>query len=96
MGHFSISQFGFIRYSALLIFWGSMSMSSVVFGEYDEENASVNAEFIPIVYSGAAITMGAHSSVFGNIQSVAAVTLGEAAELRGSIFAGATVFIGAE
>jgi MSHA biogenesis protein MshQ len=94
MGHFSISQFGFIRYSAFLIFWGSMSMSSVAFGEYseyDEENVSVNAEFISIVYSGAAITMGAHSSVFGNIQSVAAVTLGEAAELRGSILAGAAV-----
>jgi serine acetyltransferase len=89
-----MNQSGFNRYSALVIFWVSMSMSHIAFGEEfqnAEESASVNGEFIPIVYSGAAITMGAHSKIFGNIQSVAAVTLGEAAELHGSLSAGAAV-----
>jgi predicted acyltransferase (DUF342 family) len=94
MQHLILNKSGFIRYSTLVIFWVSMSISNVAFAEfseYDEENAPENAEYIPIVYSGAAITMGAHANVFGNIQSVAAVTLGEAAALSGNLLAGAAV-----
>jgi predicted acyltransferase (DUF342 family) len=94
MQYLVLNKIGFIRYSTLVIFGVSMSMSSIVFGEsseYDEENAPKNAEYSPIVYSGAAITMGAHATVFGNTQSVAAVTLGEAAALNGNLLAGAAV-----
>ena len=91
MGHFTMDKSGFNRYSALVIFCVSMSMSSIAFGEEREESAPNNGEFIPIIYSGAAITMGAHSKIFGNIQSVAAASLGEAAELHGSLSAGAAV-----
>jgi hypothetical protein len=84
----------FIRNSILFIFWVSMSISSVAFAEfseYDDENTPENAEYIPIIYSGAAITMGAHANIFGNIQSVAAVTLGEAAVLNGNLLAGSAI-----
>ena len=63
------------------------------FTEYYEETVPVNAKYMPAVYSGAAITMGAYSSISGNTQSVAATTLGEAAEVRGSILAGAAVTV---
>jgi predicted acyltransferase (DUF342 family) len=59
--------------------------------EHNDETAPENAEYIPIVYSGAAITFGAHSTITGNIQAVAAVTLGEAAKLNGCLLAGAAV-----
>ena len=59
--------------------------------ESDDETAPENAKYIPIVYSGAAITLGAHSTISGNIQAVAAVTLGEAAKLNGCLLAGAAV-----
>jgi acetyltransferase-like isoleucine patch superfamily enzyme len=94
MQYLNLNKSGFIRYSTLAIFWISMSLSSFAFGEfneYDEEDAPENAEYIPIVYSGAAITMGAHATIFGNIQSVAAVTLGEAAALNGNLLSGAAV-----
>jgi predicted acyltransferase (DUF342 family) len=99
MGNVTMNQSGIIRYSALLIFCTSMLMSSIAFGEVNEWESKGNcemilpekAEFSPIVYSGAATTMGAHSNVFGNIQSVAATTLGEAAELHGNLLAGAAV-----
>ncbi|MFT6736557.1 MAG: MSHA biogenesis protein MshQ [Kangiellaceae bacterium] len=76
-----------------------IEFSETVFGEcieysqYDEEDGFVNAEFMPTIYSGAAITMGAESTVFGDIQSVAAVTLGDSAEVSGSVLAGAAVTI---
>jgi predicted acyltransferase (DUF342 family) len=89
-----LNKSGFIRYSTLVIFWVSMSMSSIAFAEsseYNDENPPENPKYIPIVYSGAAITMGAHATVFGDIQSVSAVTLGEAAALNGNLLAGAAV-----
>jgi predicted acyltransferase (DUF342 family) len=103
----TMKKSGFIRYSAIVIFWISMSMSSMASAEWcscmetvsDEciESADGNlqtaAEYIPTVYSGAAITLGAHSNVFGDIQSVAAVTLGKAAAVDGSILAGAAVTV---
>jgi MSHA biogenesis protein MshQ len=99
MGNFTMNQSGLIRSNALLICCISMLMSSVTlaeeyegeFNESCEESSSVKAEFSPIVYSGAGVTMGAHSNVFGNIQSVAATTLGEAAELHGNLLVGAAV-----
>jgi carbonic anhydrase/acetyltransferase-like protein (isoleucine patch superfamily) len=94
MGNLNMNQTGIMRYSVVVILWISMSMSSIAFGEnseYDEGGAPENADLFPIVYSGAAITMGAHSTIFGNTQAVSAVTLGEAAELNGSLSAGAAV-----
>ena len=94
MQYLVLNKNGFIRYSTLVIFGVLMSMSSIAFGEsskYDEGKAPKNAKYSPIVYSGAAITMGAHATVFGNTQSVAAVTLGEAAALNGNLLAGAAV-----
>jgi predicted acyltransferase (DUF342 family) len=107
MHHGTMKKSGFIRYSALVIFWVSMSMSSMASAEWckcmetvsDEciesadGNIQATAQYIPTVYSGAAITLGAHSTVFGDIQSVAAVTLGKAAEVDGSILAGAAVTV---
>ena len=107
MHHFSMKKSGFIRYSALVILWVSMSTSSIVSAECLEWSATIDGEcietddgalsatneYIPLVYSGAAITLGAHSNVFGDIQSVAAVTLGEVAEVGGSILAGAAVTV---
>jgi MSHA biogenesis protein MshQ len=61
------------------------------YNEYDEVIDPVNSEYMSMFYSGAAITLGAHSNVFGNTQSVAATTLGEAAKVRGSLLAGAAV-----
>jgi predicted acyltransferase (DUF342 family) len=48
-----------------------------------------------IIYSGAAITMGASSTVGGNIQVNAAATLGASTVVDGSIVAGAAVTLGA-
>nr|WP_297348392.1 ice-binding family protein [uncultured Glaciecola sp.] len=96
MHHFTIKKSGFIRYSTAVIFWVSVSMSSIASAdclETDGRNSPATAEYISIAYSGAAITLGAHSTVFGDIQSVAAVTLGKAAEVDGSILAGAAVTI---
>jgi predicted acyltransferase (DUF342 family) len=47
------------------------------------------------VYSGAAITLGAGSSVGGNLQAVAAATLGANAEIGINLVAGAAVTLGA-
>jgi hypothetical protein len=47
------------------------------------------------VYSGAAITLGAGSSVGGNLQAVAAATLGADAEIGINLVAGAAVTLGA-
>lgn len=107
MHHFITKKSGFIRCSALVIFWVSMSTSSNAFAEClqfsetvhgeciesDEGSAPQEAEYIPIIYSGAAVTLGAKSRVFGNIQSVAAVTLGAEAEVAGSVLAGAAVTV---
>jgi predicted acyltransferase (DUF342 family) len=60
-------------------------------GGNSQPSAAVNTEYNPIIYAGAAVTLGAHSKVFGNIQAVAAVTLGEAAVVDGSLLAGAAV-----
>jgi predicted acyltransferase (DUF342 family) len=46
------------------------------------------------VYSGAAITLGAGSSVGGNLQAVAAATLGANAEIGINLVAGAAVTLG--
>ncbi|MFT5123266.1 MAG: cytoskeletal protein CcmA (bactofilin family), partial [Verrucomicrobiales bacterium] len=62
-------------------------------GDFPWSTSWSTTEYIPIVYSGAAVTLGAHANVFGGIQSVAAVTLGEAAEVGGSILAGAAVTV---
>lgn len=96
MQHSVLKKNGYVRYSTLAIFCFSMSMSSVAFGEYNEyeeedDDVSEITEYIPTVYSGAAITLGAHATIFGNTQSVAAVTLGEAAVLSGNILAGAAI-----
>jgi predicted acyltransferase (DUF342 family) len=48
-----------------------------------------------IIYSGAAITMGASSTVGGNIQVNAAATLGASTIVGGSIISGAAVTLGA-
>jgi predicted acyltransferase (DUF342 family) len=60
-------------------------------GGNSQPSVAVNTEYNPIIYAGAAVTLGAHSNVFGNIQAVAAVTLGEAAVVNGSLLAGAAV-----
>jgi cytoskeletal protein CcmA (bactofilin family) len=83
----------FIRSSTLGIFCISMSMTSGAFADYDEESEYENSKYIPIVYSGAAVTMGADSSVFGDVQSVSAITLGDSAVVNGSVLAGAAVTI---
>jgi predicted acyltransferase (DUF342 family) len=83
----------FIRYTTLGIFCISMSMTSPAFADYDEASEYVNSKYIPIVYSGAAVTMGAGSSVFGDVQSVSAITLGDSAVVTGSVLAGAAVTI---
>lgn len=46
------------------------------------------------VYSGAAVTLGADSSVGGNLQAVAAATLGANAEIGINLVAGAAVMLG--
>jgi MSHA biogenesis protein MshQ len=107
MHHVTMKRSGTIRYSALVIFGVSMSMSGIAsaesinlsatnYGECPDSadgNVHATSEYIPIAYSGAAITLGAHSNVYGDIQSVAAVTLGEAADVGGSILAGAAVTV---
>jgi predicted acyltransferase (DUF342 family) len=60
-------------------------------GGNSQPSTAINTEYNPIIYAGAAVTLGAHSNVFGNIQAVAAVTLGEAAVVDGSLLAGAAV-----
>lgn len=61
--------------------------------QFGEQGGTESAEHTPIIYSGAAITMGAQSTVFGDIQSVAAVTLGDSAQVSGGVLAGAAVTI---
>jgi hypothetical protein len=47
------------------------------------------------VYSAAGITMGANSTVYGNLQTVAAATLGADAQVGGNLVSGAAVTLGA-
>ncbi|SIS42583.1 ice-binding family protein [Neptunomonas antarctica] len=66
---------------------------------------SVHARFMPLsdsdlsnqaLYSSGAITMGAGTTVGGNIQSDAAITLGANATVGGNVEAGAAVTLGAD
>jgi formylglycine-generating enzyme required for sulfatase activity len=97
MHHLTMTKNKFNRYGALVIFCASMLMSSIASVQGEEysgpPDADTTTEGFPIVYSGVAMTLGAHATVSGSIQSVAAVTLGAAAEVSDSILAGAAVTV---